>query len=172
MVTEACDYRMADAEAEYLRAVVLLPHGSRADLLTRYAVEHGHAAAINLFSQVIGMANSVIENNREMIELLGIIEGGEHPYRVEQYNLPTLVGALAGVPLANSIDQRKVCHSCAYRLGAPANQSPVTTIDAAYCSSDEITFLCHEDVDEKGNPTHLCRGHAQRMKSQLSSDPV
>ncbi len=161
------DYTLTAEDADALKAVVLLPGDIRAQLLKKYLAERGTAALVNLFCQVIGMANSVVANNREMIELAGIISGELHPHNAHQINLPTLFGALSGVTLAASVDQTKTCNGCAYRLGAIANQSPVTTYDAEWCGQDgNQDFLCHERLDAKGNPRHLCAGNAKRKKQR------
>jgi hypothetical protein len=168
-MSSATDYALSNSEANELKGAMLLPFDVRQALLKKYFEKHGSAKLIDLFAQFIGLANSVVENSREMIEILGITQGGEHPYTVEKYNLPTTFGALCGVELANAVNQRKTCVGCAYRLGTPANQSPVTTCDADYCVSvSETDFLCHLDLDEKGNPKHLCLGHAQRAKASAA----
>jgi hypothetical protein len=162
---DATDYTMADADADALRGMVLLPHEYRTKLLRRYVREHGQAALINLFSQFIGLANSVVANSREFIELAGIIEGTLHPHNADKINLPTIFGGLVGVGLANSIDQTKTCSGCAYRLGTCANQSPITTIDANWCEDEsDLDFLCHERLNAKAEPYKLCAGHAQKTK--------
>lgn len=165
-MADQTDYTLTTADADELSAMVLMPHEYRAKLLRRYIREHGQAALINLFSQTIGLANSVVANNREFIELAGIIEGTLHPHNAHQVNLPTMFGALSGVGLANSVDQTKTCGGCAYRLGSCANQSPITTTDASWCLSEGDDFLCHERVDSKGEPHKLCVGHAQKAKGQ------
>lgn len=166
----ATDYAMSDHEADQLKGIALLPHDIRREALALYASSHGRDALINLFSQFIGMANSVVANSREMAELLLITEGKLHPYEAEKVNTPTIFGALCGVSLANGVNQKKTCGGCAYRLGTMANQSPSTTSDADWCIEDgwhgaqPYDFLCHERLDEKGNPTTVCLGHAQRKK--------
>jgi hypothetical protein len=101
-----------------------------------------------------------------MIELLLIAEGGMHPHEAERVNLPTLFGAPNGVLLAQGVDQTKTCGGCAFRLGTCANQSPSTTCDADWCSGGEDHFMCHEDLDEAGNPTRKCTGFTQARRSR------
>lgn len=162
---KACDYALPKEGADILRGAVLLPADMRRKLLRRYLRSHDVPALIDLFAQFIGLANSVIANNREMIELHHITENGMHPNQAEQINLPNLFGALHGVELALGVDQAKVCGGCAFRLGAPANQCQPTTADAAWCLINESDpFFCHEDMDDSGRPKHLCRGFAQRRK--------
>jgi hypothetical protein len=164
---KATDYQISNRDANEIKGVVLLPVDLRQIALAKYVERFGAAALTELFAQFMGLANSVVENNREMIELLGIIEGGDHPYTAEKYNLPTIFGALNGVPLASSINQDKTCGGCAFRLGAIANQCEPTTCDAQYCQSEgEPDFMCHEDLDDEGKPKHLCLGYAQRTKAK------
>ncbi|WP_143501540.1 hypothetical protein, partial [Pseudomonas aeruginosa] len=120
-----------------------------------------------LFAQVLGMANAVAENCRAMVELI-LIERGEHPHTAEQANLPTMFGALQGVVLAATVDPRGTCAGCAYRLGTPANTSPVTTTDAIYCRQELSRFYCHADLDDQGNPVRTCVGHAKAMKQDAT----
>ncbi|OWK35167.1 hypothetical protein FRUB_10009 [Fimbriiglobus ruber] len=95
----------------------------------------------------------MVENNREMAELLLITEGGLSPDEAAKANLPTLFGALGGILLTEGVDQAKTCGGCAFRLGTCANQSPSTTCDADWCSHPgEQDFMCHEDLDDQGNP--------------------
>jgi hypothetical protein len=161
---KATDYQLTDAEADSLKGVVQLPYDIRHEVLTHYAKDRGHDALASLFAQFIGMANSVIANNREMAEMMLITEGNMLPQNAEKINLPTLFGALQGVALANSTKQAGLCSGCAYRLGAAANQSPPTTSDAEYCVQEGNDFNCHEKLDERGNPTKLCIGHARATK--------
>jgi hypothetical protein len=159
---KAQDYQLSDADAETLKGIVLLPDEFRRRLLAKLP----KADLVHLFSQMIGLANSVVANNREMIELEGIISGELHPDKAHEINLPTLFGALCGVALANAVDGNKTCGGCAYRLGTPANQSPVTTCDADWCDKGGgHDFMCHEDLDDSGNPKHICRGYAQIVKA-------
>lgn len=93
---------------------------------------------------------------------------GEHPHTAEQANLPTMFGALQGVVLAATVDPRGTCAGCAYRLGTPANTSPVTTSDAIYCRQELSRFYCHADLDDQGNPVRTCVGHAKAMKQDAT----
>ena len=120
---------------------------------------------MELFSQFIGMANSVIENNREMLELFLITECHVHPYTAEKINLPTLFGALNGIEIAERVEESKTCTGCAFRRGTCANQSPITTIDAKDAVEGDIgQFMCHTDLDDNMEPTHKCIGYAQLVK--------
>lgn len=158
----ADDYSMSIEDAQELLGTVCLPFDIRQKLIGRYYKEHGLLALVNLFAQFIGMANSVVVNNREMAELILISQGGMWPQEAERANLPTIFGALNGVLLASKVDQGKMCEGCAFRLGTPANQSPITAIDAGHCLSEGVNFLCH-DVED-GQPKRLCRGFARARK--------
>lgn len=164
----ATDYTLTTEEANFLTMLVCVRQPERLALLEQRRRTHGVDATITLLAQAIGMANSVVANNREMIELLLITKGGEHPYTAEQANLPTMLGALQGVEIVAGIDPARTCEGCAYRLGTAANQSPVTSSDAKYVLEVPTDFLCHEDVDDHGNPKHLCRGFAQARKQRTA----
>lgn len=166
-MSEPADYEtMTAAQAQFLRGVVTHRHIDRRKVLRWYMTLNGAEALVELFSSFIGLSNSVVENNREAIELFGICNG-EHPDTAEKYNLPTIAGALKGRELASTVPrQRGLCHGCAYRLGSVANQSPITTDDAQYCTEPgEDLFWCHEHMDERGKPTKICGGHKQRMRA-------
>lgn len=155
-------YSLTHDDAAWLAGACGLPADIRSEAFTSYAALHGIGALANLFAQFIGMANSVVANNREAIELFGIIEGGMSPQQAEKLNLPTIFGACNGAMIAAGIEQKPLCHGCAFRVGALANQSPATTCDADWCSHPgEEPFYCHEDMDEKGDPTKACAGFAQ-----------
>lgn len=167
---ENTDYSFLPSEAKELMGIAELPHEYRRQLLRKFAKEHTLMALADLFSRFIGMANSVVANNREMLEMYLISEQGMHPYTAEKINLPTIFGALQGCTLVEGIDQTKTCETCAFRLGTPPNQSPVTTTDADWVMSEKDTqFMCHHDMDEHGNPTRKCTGYTQRM-AQLKKE--
>lgn len=161
-IKNASDYAMTNEQAEALKGIALLPHADRVRALRLYAKHFGQRGLVDLFAHFIGMANSVVANNREMVELFLASEGIVHPEKVHHVNLPTIFGALVGVGLANSVEQAKTCGTCAYRLASPPNQSPSTTLDAAYQVEERADFMCHERLDEREEPTTLCAGHAQR----------
>lgn len=165
------DYIFATKDAQTLMGAVGLPDWARKEILNHYVKEGDINDLINLFSQFIGMANSVVENCRDSLELFCIVEKDYGPYQAEKINLPTIFGALQGIHLAENIDQNKTCHGCACRIGSLANQSPTTTCDVDYCLSggtygeNEDKFMCHEDM-ENDKPTKLCRGYAQILKNR------
>lgn len=161
---KAIDYVMSKDDAQYLMGACQLPSDLRIEILNKYLEEHGQADLVNLFAQFIGLANSTVANNREMIELYLITDHDHHPETAHKINLPTIFGALSGAGLSAGIDQSKLCETCAYRLGSPPNQSPVTTCDADYCSDESfLKFMCHHDLDDDGKPTKACAGYAQVM---------
>nr|WP_139181169.1 hypothetical protein [Pseudomonas aeruginosa] len=140
---------------------------AKLQLNAKVAAQRDPATMLDLFAQVLGMANAVAENCRAMVELI-LIERGEHPHTAEQANLPTMFGALQGVVLAATVNPRGTCAGCAYRLGTPANTSPVTTSDAIYCRQELSRFYCHADLDDQGNPVRTCVGHAKAMKQDAA----
>ncbi|HGO9838641.1 hypothetical protein [Pseudomonas aeruginosa] len=167
MAEPPVDYQISAADAHELAGAVLLPADLRRQVLEKMAAQRNLAAMLDLFAQVLGMANAVAENCRAMVELI-LIERGEHPHTAEQANLPTMFGALQGVVLAATVDPRGTCAGCAYRLGTPANTSPVTTSDAIYCRQELSRFYCHADLDDQGNPVRTCVGHAKAMKQDAT----
>lgn len=156
-----CDYALTDAQAEAMQAAVLLPADLRRKMLRRLRRDE----LVDLFAQFIGLANSVVFNNREMIEIALIVEGKQYPGTASQINLPTIFGALSGVKLANITPAKaKTCSGCAYRHATPANQSPVTTCDADWQRGNGDDFWCHEDMNADGTPSRKCVGHLLAMK--------
>jgi len=165
--TKGCDYAMSPADADNLRGIVLLPHDLRIMALRRVALKgKTRAQIVDLFAAFIGMANSVVENNREMIEMELVTAGGFHPNTAEKINLPTIFGALGGVAVAAGCQSPKRCGGCAYRLGTPANQSPCTTLDAEQCADERELFHCHEEFDDAGNPVRVCAGWAEATRAR------
>lgn len=167
------DYAMSARDASELKGVVLLPFEIRREILDNYRKTRGADALVDLFAHFIGMANAVVKNSYESVFLLGIIEGNMHPHQAEKINVPSLFGALQGIELAAQVDQRKTCDGCAFRLGTLANQSPSTTSDAIWCNvGDEELFMCHEHLDEQGEPIVPCGGHEQVRRHQHSPERV
>ncbi|MGV8202445.1 hypothetical protein ACV35F_33115, partial [Pseudomonas aeruginosa] len=120
MTEPATDYSITAADAKELAGAVLLPADLRRQVLEKMAAQRDPATMLDLFAQVLGMANAVAENCRAMVELI-LIERGEHPHTAEQANLPTMFVALQGGFLAATVYPRGTCAVCAYRLGTPAN---------------------------------------------------
>jgi hypothetical protein len=155
-------YELCKSDASWLAGAVLMPPDIRQKVFEKYAEENGQARLVNLFVQFVGMANSVVENGRAFLEEVAIIHGDMHPYQAEKLNLPTIYGACRGAEMAHGITQDALCGGCAFRIGTHANQSPTTTCDADACAHPyEQPFMCHEDLDEGGNPTKGCAGAAQ-----------
>lgn len=167
MTDRARDYQMTRQQADLLKGISLVPFDLRSQALRLHADLVGLDRFVDLFANFIGMANSVVANNREMVELLLITEGGMHPHTAEKANLPTIFGALQGIELAEGVDLSKVCAGCAYRLGTPANQSPSTTCDAGdVLQPGEAVFLCHAELDAETQPYKACGGYAQHMAAR------
>lgn len=159
-------YDLSLEDAEWLKGVVTVPASIRREVITQWVAEIGADRLPGIFAEFVALAASAIDNAREMVELVLITEGGMHPHTAEKVNLPTLFGALNGIALAHGVDESKLCGGCAFRLGTPANQSPCTTIDAeTTIEPGEVIFMCHEDVDARGQPTKACAGFAQARRS-------
>jgi hypothetical protein len=166
----ATDYSFTKSEANELLGAVLLPHEFRELILRKYLASHGGDALVNLFSQFIGMANSVVENSRDALWTFGIIEAKMDPKTADDINYPTIFGALNGVKLAYGVDQAATCHGCACRLGSLANQSPSTTCDVDWCLQGDDVFWCHEHMDENEKPTRRCVGFQQHVAREPRKD--
>lgn len=66
-----------------------------------------------------------------------------------------------------------LCGGCAFRLGTAANQSPITTIDADDCAHPgEQPFMCHETLDDNGNPQEACGGFAKARAKRKAAHHV
>jgi len=168
------DFRLSVEQAKQLAAIVAAPLGDRLNLLSRYQRQKGTAALIELFGSFIGLARTVVDNNREMVELILLLECVTTPHRSSDVNLPTLRGALLGVEHA-ALCAVDVCAGCAFRLGTPANQCETTALDVEYCiDEDRQRFMCHEDMDDHGEPLHLCRGYAAviKLRDQTQERPA
>lgn len=100
-----------------------------------------------------------------MTDLVLITEMGMHPDKFDSINLPTIVGSCQGVMLTAQCDTARACEGCAYRLSTMTNQSPIATLDAAYMDFDQRGFMCHAEVDERGNQLKVCVGHAKVCKA-------
>jgi hypothetical protein len=172
MSERGLDHEMRADQAKALLGATNLPREIRLEILEQYRRDRGGWALVELFADFIGLANQVVENNREVVELTLVTEGQMHPYTAEKVNLPTIFGALNGVVLADGIDPAALCPGCAFRKGTPANQSPSTTCDADFCGHPgEEPFMCHMEFDDQGEPTRACPGFAQlraRRKRQES----
>lgn len=157
------EYEIGHAALDALMGAAVLPVAIRRTILDRLLSDLGREGFVDAFANFIGLANSVVANNREMIEVILLTEGRMYPAQAEKANLPTIFGALNGLKIAAGIDPAKTCAGCAFRVGTPANQSPSTTVDAEWCGHPgESDFMCHmEGLDERGEPTEGCAGWAQ-----------
>lgn len=164
MSRPASDYEINPKLANDLLGAVGLPQDIRLEVLRYLHRQHGTVAMLELFSQFIGLANSVVANCHEALETFLIVEKDWEPLQAEKVNFPTIFGALNGVKLAQGVDQAKTCHGCACRLGSLANQSPATTCDVDWCLDGDDRFMCHEEMDESGNPTKRCVGFEMHRK--------
>jgi hypothetical protein len=166
MTAIPASYAIDDGSAKILlRAVHSTSMEERYRVLARHQDAHGPEVILHLFSQFMSLAISVANNCHVQTGLVLVTEGGMHPHQAEQINLPTIVGALQGVLLANAVDASGTCSSCAFRLATPANQSPSTTADAEYCSDELKSFFCHKrGVMQNGALTRRCIGDAKIQK--------
>jgi hypothetical protein len=158
-------YVLSDDQARQLSAMVASSGLDRTALMASYLQQHGQEAILSLLAEFIALACSVTDNCREMAEHLLTLEG-VHPHTAEKINMPTLLGALAGVVLANQVDPKGACHGCAFRLGSVANQCPSTTLDAQWCQTDVHQFMCHaRGVLPDGTPTKRCVGDGKAQRA-------
>lgn len=172
-------YSLTRKQGETLAGASNLPIDLREMIFARYAKDHGSKALAALFAQFMGLANSVVENNRQALELFGLCHAGLEPWETEKLNLPTIFGACKGAVIAIGVEQDGLCHGCAFRLGSTANQSPSTTCDADWCAHPgEQPFMCHEDMDAEGDPRKACVGFARaratrkRIAGMCASRPL
>lgn len=166
------DYQLSKQDADTLKGAALLPLEFRVKILERYVADHGHYGLVELFAQFIGLANSVVANTREFVEMYLVCECGHMPEMAAKLNLPTIFGALQGVEIAQQDSTKGMCGGCAYRRGTAANQSPVTTSDVASALPGQFdhTFSCHENLDEQGEPSRKCGGYLAASR-QITSAP-
>lgn len=73
------------------------------------------------------------------------IEAGKHVARLAE-------NAVSRVAAMGDPDER--CHTCAFRLGTPANQCADTLADAMKCIIEKTPFYCHD----KKRVGHVCHG--------------
>ena len=158
------EYSMTRSDAMDLAGFAQFDLVMRREALTSYLQRNGSQRLVELTAQLIGMANSVVENCAEMSDQVLIEECGVHPDKFTSVNLPTIIGACQGVMIASKCDPAGACYGCAYRLGSIANQSPITTSDAEFMAHDQKGFMCHAHLDEQGEPTKVCVGHAKAAK--------
>ena len=154
----ATEYALTEDQASWLAGAVNLPPEVRREVLSAMLAREGPEAIVSAFAEFIGLANSVAENCADWLWLAGMVHGDLSAYEAEKLNCPTIFGALMGVKLARH-GCEDACSGCAFRLGTAANQSPSTTTDADWCGHPgEQPFMCHEDLDDRGQPTKICQG--------------
>lgn len=152
-------YRLTPAEAAFLAALVAVSPAERVHSMRRMVASGlGVGGLVRLFSTFVSVAQSVVANNRALIET-ALVAHGEDPHTIGRVNLPCLLGALSGAILAADIEQDGLCSGCAYRLGTPANQCAPTLNDAIESSVPGTNaFWCHEELRANGDPVRKCRG--------------
>ncbi len=155
---DATDYALSDEQVDWLAGMVSLPAEFRREAAMKIAERHGVEFLADTLAQFIGLANSVIENSHSFLEIAAIVDGDMHPNDAEKLNFPTLFGAVMGAKLAK-FGCEGMCSGCAFSLGSHANQSASTTTDADWCGHPgEQPFMCHEGLDDDGEPTRPCAG--------------
>ena len=160
-----CEYSMSTDDALLIAGISQYDLETRRDMVGAVLVTEGAGRLVEMLAQLIGMANSVAENSKEMTDQVLIEECGVHPDRFDSVNLPTIIGACQGVLIASKCYPAGACYGCAYRLGSIANQSPIATSDAEFMAHDRKGFMCHADLDEQGEPTKTCVGHAKAARA-------
>jgi len=153
------DYEMSAAHAKYLEGIALLPRDLRIQFARQFLDTHRVNAA-EVIADLIGMANSVVDNSHELLKVEAVSRGLTWSHEAEKINFPSLHGALMGVSLAAGVDAAKVCAGCAFRRGSQANQCAPTQHDARDAVAGEWPFMCHEETDASGNCLQGCRGYA------------
>jgi hypothetical protein len=156
-------YQLDVVDAAALKNIVAGPTALRRQAIETYLDKHGIAATLNLFVQSMGMANSVAQNCRKMAERFVLEHTDVHPYMAAQINLPSMLGACMGASLSAKCHPLPTgaCLDCAYRLGSISNQSESATDDAANILFDQKGFMCHAHLDDLGESTRVCAGHAK-----------
>lgn len=159
MSIENKDYTLTNKDAEALTSILLMDHELRMKLIRKYQKENGVEALQNLFSQFVGMVNSVTENTKQLTDQYLIVHGYKTPEDKTKMNLPTPLGALYGVKTAKLARTDRMCQTCAYRKGTPANQSEGTQCDVDHALNNDQPFYCHEGIHENEEPMQKCIGH-------------
>ncbi|WP_456292117.1 hypothetical protein [Pseudomonas sp. AK106] len=162
------EYNMAPTVALDLARIVQSDLAHRVELLTTFMHLRGEKSLTETFGPFIGLANSVADNRAEMSDLVLIDECGVHPDKFKSVNMPTILGAFQGVALASGCEPAG--HCCACRFGSIVNQSPIATTDAAYVVFNSEGLMRHAYIEDAGEPTRVCVGHATACK-QLDQAP-
>jgi len=144
---------------DLLTAATVVDHETRVELLAKLNADEGLSALIDAFSNFIGMAVSVGENNAVHLTEVLTSQGFEIPAG-QKVVVPTVFGAMSGYQMAAWAKSEKRCATCAYRLGSVANQCLETVCDAEYAGPFDELFMCHEDMKD-GEPTRGCAGWAE-----------
>lgn len=153
-------YNIDARDQKELQSIILMDDELRKKLLGKYLREHGSLKLINLFSQFIGMANSVVANCHDTAN-----ESVKKYVPAEMsINMPSLLGACYGAKNARLSKLTTMCDTCAFRIGTIANQSESTQLDMEECGMSDGDFLCHEK-------DHKCIGYASIGKPQPPSPP-
>lgn len=164
MSVDTKSYAFTREESCNLASWLTFGHEDRVQFIRNYIALKDPTEIASLFSNFIGMAQTVVENCEEAAQMIALTEFGANPHDVEKMNMPCLGGAIVGYEMSAGVDQGHLCHGCAYRKGSVANTCLVTQADAVYCHDDKQTFMCHENLDASGEPTQKCRGFLKKEK--------
>ncbi len=166
MTNDRKGYHFTKDQLRVLAGIYVLPHEDRLDFMRGFFMGKPEIDILTMFSNYIDMAETVIENTREIYEDVAIAHWVVDPAAVK-VNTPSILGAIKGLEMSAGLDAASFCHGCAFRKGSVANTSLITTDDAKWCADDGKTFMCHEDLDLKtGEPTRKCRGFLKSEKEK------
>lgn len=129
-----------------LTVATFAPPEMRAEMLETILLENGPEALVDAFSDFIGIARKVIDNQH------AAVAGAVGKDIADRINYPTLQGAMSGKEIAIE-PVPGMCRDCAFRQGTPGNQSVSTVMGAK-----EGPFWCHHDLKADGEPTRHCAG--------------
>lgn len=62
----------------------------------------------------------------------------------------------AALVLDGEEDER--CQSCAFRAGTVPNGCLQTQLDVMKAVAEDIPFMCHQHLDQRGRPSKVCHG--------------
>lgn len=163
MTVDRKGYAFSKEELRVIGGFYVLPLDVRLEEMKKFFTNKDPVEIMEMFSNFIDMAETVIENTREQCQLI-LLCSGMSPTQAEKFNEPSILGAIRGFEAAKSVRQDSLCHGCAFRRGSVANTCLVTVDDAEYCSDNDKTFMCHENLDDSQQPTQKCRGFLIKEK--------
>lgn len=166
MAEPPVDYQISAADAHELAGAVLLPADLRRQVLEKMAAQRDLAAMLDLFAQVLGMANAVAENCRAMVELI-LIERGEHPHRGAGEPTDDVRSAARRCPGRHCGPTRHVRRLCL----SPRHPGEHLAGHHHRCHllpAGTQPVLLPRRPGRPGNPVRTCVGHAKAMKQDAT----